>query len=150
MIQRIQSLYLLLVLVLTIVCQFFTMGRFLGGDGEPIGEMNNFTIVQADKVAYTTWALGVLLILVSIATFLSICLFRKRMRQIRLCLFSSILLIGYYIVYVVFIFYLMPEGGSFRPALAASFPLLALILNWLAIRAIGADEMLVRSLDRIR
>ena len=37
---------------------------------------------------------------------------------------------------------------SFKFAL--SFPLVSLILNYLAIRNIGADEALVRSLDRLR
>jgi hypothetical protein len=31
-----------------------------------------------------------------------------------------------------------------------SFPLIAIILDYLSIRAIGKDEALVRSLDRIR
>ncbi|MDD2382096.1 MAG: DUF4293 family protein [Mariniphaga sp.] len=30
------------------------------------------------------------------------------------------------------------------------FPLLAVVLDYLAIRAIGKDEVLVRSMDRIR
>ena len=34
--------------------------------------------------------------------------------------------------------------------IALSFPLVSLILDYLAIRNIGADEALVRSLDRLR
>ena len=34
--------------------------------------------------------------------------------------------------------------------IALSFPIIALILDYLAIRNIGADEALVRSLDRLR
>ena len=34
--------------------------------------------------------------------------------------------------------------------IALTFPFISLILNYLAIRNIGADEALVRSLDRLR
>jgi hypothetical protein len=34
--------------------------------------------------------------------------------------------------------------------ISAAFPLIAIILNYLAIRNIGADEALIRSLERLR
>ena len=42
------------------------------------------------------------------------------------------------------------EGASVSVKIALSFPLVNLILDYLAIRNIGADEALVRSLDRLR
>lgn len=150
MIQRIQTVYLLAVLILTVVCEFCTMGRFVGLGGELLGELGNLTMVQGDKVTYTPWAMFVLLLFVALITALAICLFRKRMRQIRLIIFSSILLVGYYFVYGWFIYSYLGEGISFRPSITACFPLLGLIFNYLAARAIGKDEFLVRSLDRLR
>lgn len=150
MIQRIQTLYLLAVLILVVVCEFCTMGRFVGANGELLGILGNLTMTQGDKVTYTPWAMFVLLLLVALITALTICLFRKRMRQIRLIIFSSILLVGYYLVYGWFIYTYLNGDVSFRPSLVASFPLLGLIFNYLAARAIGKDEFLVRSLDRLR
>ena len=42
------------------------------------------------------------------------------------------------------------EGASVSVKIALSFPLVNLILDYLAIRNIGADEALVRSLDSLR
>ena len=41
-------------------------------------------------------------------------------------------------------------GAALSVKIALSFPIIALILDYLAIRNIGADEALVRSLDRLR
>ncbi len=151
MIQRVQSLYLLAVLILCIVCMCVSVGRFVGDNGDVVAVMNNLTLEQGEAVSYRPWALFAELLLVCILTFFTIFTYKKRMRQIRMTIFSCIVLIGYFITYGVFAYLFGAElGASFRPSLCASFPLIALILNWLAIRAIGADEMLVRSLDRIR
>ncbi|MCF0160716.1 MAG: DUF4293 domain-containing protein [Bacteroidaceae bacterium] len=150
MIQRIQTLYLLAVLVLVVACEFCTVGRFIGAEGELLGELGNLTMTQNGEATFTPWAMFALLLCIALITALAICLFRKRMRQIRLIIFSSILLVGYYLIYGWFVYAYLHDGVSFRPSLTASFPLLALIFNYLAARAIGKDEFLVRSLDRLR
>lgn len=151
MIQRVQSLYLLAVFILSVVCLFGSMGRFIGAEGEIAAVLNNLTLVTEGEASYRPWAMFGLLLLVAVLALVTILLFRKRMIQIRLTVFSSVLLIGYYAVYAWFIYTLGKElDASFKPSLTACFPLLGLILNYLAIRAIGADEFLVRSLDRLR
>lgn len=151
MIQRIQSLYLLIVLILCIVCMCLPVGRFVAQNGDIAAVLNNLTVKAGEQVSYTSWALFLELLLVCILTFFTIFTYKKRMRQIRMTVFSSILLIGWYVTYGAFIYILGNQlDASFKPTLSAAFPLVALILNWLAIRAIGADEFLVRSLDRIR
>ena len=70
--------------------------------------------------------------------------------QIRLTIFSTILLIGYYATLVTFIFMLKEESMTFSPSWTVCLPLVAIILNWLAIRAIGKDEVLVKAYDRLR
>ena len=42
------------------------------------------------------------------------------------------------------------ESFSFNCKIALTFPVISLILDYLAIRNIGADEALVRSLERLR
>ena len=91
----------------------------------------------------------------------------KRMRQLRLTIFSTILLVGYVITYAVFAYFYdlnlnlyastAYEKGieiaalpTFHLKFVAVFPVLSIILNCLAIQGIRKDEALVRSLDRIR
>ena len=92
----------------------------------------------------------VILLVVAVLAFGTIFLFKKRMLQIRLTIFSTILLIGYYATLVTFIFMLKEESMTFSPSWTVCLPLVAIILNWLAIRAIGKDEVLVKAYDRLR
>ena len=151
MIQRVQSLYLLAVFILCIACMCFSTGRFVAESGDVVAVLNNLTLEVGDQVLYKPWAMFAELLLVVILTFFIIFTYKKRMRQIRMAIFTSILLMGWYVTYGAFIYFLCQDlNASFRPTLSAAFPLVALILNYLAIRAIGADEFLVRSLDRLR
>ncbi|MBN8681923.1 MAG: DUF4293 domain-containing protein [Chitinophagales bacterium] len=44
----------------------------------------------------------------------------------------------------------MPESGTYSFQIGIAFPVLSLILLWMASRGIRADEKLVRSSDRLR
>jgi hypothetical protein len=93
-----------------------------------------------------------LLILVGISAHLELMalfLYKKRIKQIRLLVFNIILLLGLLGV-VIYFAYAGFESPKVAFKIPTAFPLVAVILNWLAIRAIGKDEALVRSLDRIR
>jgi hypothetical protein len=98
---------------------------------------------------FAPWALFVILLVVAILSFGTIFLFKKRMLQIRLTIFSSVVLIGYYMALVAYIF-MLAEEASFSPSWTICLPFVCLILNWLAIRGIGADEALVKAYDRLR
>ncbi|MBO5251564.1 MAG: DUF4293 family protein, partial [Bacteroidaceae bacterium] len=63
--------------------------------------------------------------------------------------FSSIMLIGYYLALVALAL-MLAEGTSFTPSWIICLPFVAIVLNWLAIRGIGADEALVKAYDRLR
>ena len=128
MIQRIQTLYLLICLVLTVVCMYFEVGA----ENHP-------------------WALTAIMAVTGILEFMGIFLFRRRALQMRLCTFCIILLVGWYAVLVAFA-YILGDGlvGEFRPQLWAAIPAVNAILLYLAFRGILRDEMLVRSLDRLR
>ena len=150
MIQRIQSVYLLVVTILMIVCLCLPVGSIVGSDNS-ISEFTNLCIATADGVKdYAPWALFVLLLLVAGLNFFAIFLFKKRMLQIRLTIFSTILLIGYYITLIAFTYLMLPNDSSFSASWSVCLPFVAIILNWLAIRAIGADEALVKAYDRLR
>ena len=106
MIQRIQSVYLLLVTILLVVAICMPVGQFIGADGvdsalfsKPLG------VALADGGFQSTWGLFGILLLSALVAFCTIFLFRNRMLQIRMTIFSSILLIGYYIAFCVFYVY---------------------------------------------
>lgn len=149
MIQRIQSVYLLVVAILMIICLCNPVGSIIAADNQ-ISEFTNLFIAMPDgSKSYDPWALFTILLIVAIVAFVTIFLFKKRMLQIRLTIFSSVLLIGYYMALVAFIF-MLAEDTTFSASWTICLPLVGIILNWLAIRGIGADEALVRAYDRLR
>ena len=149
MIQRIQSVYLLVVTILMVICMCSPIGSIITNANE-ISELGNLCITFPDGTKdYTPWALFVILLVVAALSFVTIFLFKKRMLQIRLTIFSSIMLIGYYLALVALAL-MLAEGTSFTPSWIICLPFVAIVLNWLAIRGIGADEALVKAYDRLR
>ena len=124
MIQRIQSVYLLLVTILLVVAMCQPLGRFVAADG----------VTAYDFIALAT-----------------IFLYRNRMLQIRMTIFGSLLLVGYYIASVVFIFVLKGEmEAGFQLGWALCLPAVCIILNYLAFRGIYKDDVMVKAADRLR
>ena len=149
MIQRIQSVYLLVVTILMVICMCSPIGSIITNANE-ISELGNLCITFPDGTKdYTPWALFVILLVVAALSFVTIFLFKKRMLQIRLTIFSSVVLIGYYLALVAYLF-MLAEDTTFSASWTIGLPFAALILNWLAIRGIGADEALVKAYDRLR
>ncbi|MCI5744602.1 DUF4293 domain-containing protein [Phocaeicola faecicola] len=149
MIQRIQTVYLLIVAILMVLMMSFPIGFFY--TEAAVAEMSNLSVALPDgALDYTPWALFVLLMLVAVLSLATIFLYKKRMLQIRLTLFSSIVLIGYYATLAFFVYSTLKGYGSFTYSWTVSLPVVSIILNWLAIRAIGKDEMLVKAYERLR
>ncbi len=149
MIQRIQSVYLLVVAILMVVMLSLPIGGFYTDSAAM--EMTNLSVVLSDgTVDYTPWALFAILMLVAVFSLATIFLYKKRMLQIRLALFSSIVLIGYYVTLAAFVYGSLSELGNFSYSWTITLPIVSLVLNWLAIRAIGKDEVLVKAYERLR
>ena len=154
MIQRIQSLYLLIAAALMAVMLFVPLAVFYAGQ-EQI-EMSAFALRDREgAVVLSAVYLGVLLAAVALLPLVTILLFRRRITQIRLCIVEIVLLVGSLVMMGVYGYLAMQTVESLT--LAASnfrfvvvFPLVAIIFVVLAARAIFKDELLVRSLDRIR
>lgn len=149
MIQRIQSVYLLAVTILMVVCMCNPIGSIIASTNE-ISQFGNLYITLPDGTKdYAPWALFAILLVVALLSFITIFLYKKRMLQIRLTLFSSIVLIGYYLALLAYVF-MLAEETTFTLSWGICLPLVSIILNWLAIRGIGADEALVKAYDRLR
>lgn len=152
-----------LVAIFSFVALISTMGEWTVAD-TTVASFSNFTFAANGACAELNstsgpWCMGILLILVIFLTGMSILLFRKRMRQLRLVILSTILLVGYVAAYAVFAYYyhanveqvaLNSVAPTFHVKFAAVLPVLSIVLNCLAIQGIRKDEALVRSLDRLR
>lgn len=150
MIQRIQSVYLLIVTILLVVCLCTPVGSYIASDYS-VSQFTNLAIIAPDGAKdYAPWALFAILLVAALLAFTTIFLFKNRMLQIRLTIFSTILLLGYYATLVAFIFMLKDETTTYTASWTVCLPAVAIILNWLAIRAIGKDEVLVKAYDRLR
>lgn len=152
MIQRIQSVYLLLVTVLLVVALCMPVGQFIGADGVTAHVFKPLGVTLSDGALQSTWGLFGILLFSALIAFCTIFLFRNRMMQVRMTIFSSLLLIGYYIAFCVFMFVLKSDldAITFQLGWALCLPLIAIILNYLAFRAIYKDELMVKAADRLR
>ena len=147
MIQRLQSVYLLLAAALVITSMFMPMATIVTPeDPMVLSAMGAYTPGADSKLLFTMWPLTIVLALISIF------LYRNRPLQMRVCNFTALLLIAFYVVLGIYIYdlYIALNGESLQLQAALSMPVVALVLNYIAYRRIRADEQLVRSADRLR
>jgi len=153
MIQRIQTVYLLLAAILIALVHFLPIAKFLTDSNSIIvfrssGFFNEQTAVGVLPALPLFILITVVLLLYLVAIFL----FRNRNLQARICRLNILLQIGS-IGLMIFYFihtYKQMACVGFTSKIAIFFPLISIILTWLAIRGIVKDEALVRSVDKIR
>ena len=153
MIQRIQTIYLLVAFALCIGCLCLPVAHFMAVESMEKVDMYNLWLVSAEggHTFYFCPIMMAVLVFASVALFLDIWLFRRRALQMRVATFSMILIVAWYIAYGCISYMLSTElAATWRPHWSAALPAAALILAYLAFRGILKDEMLVRSLDRLR
>lgn len=152
MLQRIQTLYLLASTILCIACLCTPVAHFVTSEGMEQVDMYNLWLVSEGKhIFFFCPILMGILVVASAVVFFDIWLFRHRALQMRLASFSMILIVCWYIVYGIISHLLVADmQATWRPHWTAALPAAALILLYLAFRGIMKDEMLVRSLDRLR
>lgn len=157
MIQRIQTIYLLLAVVFSVLCLCMQIGTF-SIDGLTVAREYNLWLLHVDNApthyfSFATVPLFVVLLLTAALGVYTVFVYRNRIIQARFCMFNMLLLVGWYIVYIVYRYILIEGGGKpvdFTPSVAAFFPAVSFILYLLARRGVLADEKLVRAADRIR
>lgn len=152
MLQRIQTVYLLIIVALTVATLFLPLAVLeTGGVLYTFDAAGVSTVGAQPELIYPTWGLFALTAVIVLIALLTIFLFKKRILQIRLCVFNALLMIGFYGLFGFFLWTLKGElAADISVKIASCFLLINLILDYLAIRNIGADEALVRSLDRLR
>ena len=147
MIQRIQTAYLLVAGLLTASLYKLKFAEILfNGD---IYVFNAKGIYSGESVNFNGLSIFIFIGIIALLHFVIIGMYKKRIRQIRMTVFTILLLLG---LFIMFFYY---SYSAFKDAkvvlkIPVIFPVVAIILDYLAIRAIGKDEALVRSLNRIR
>lgn len=152
MIQRIQSLYLLGSFILIGIMFFFPLAEL-----KAVGQTYEFlyrgipAIAEGAPAIFIAYPVAILLSVIALVSLITIFLFKKRMIQIRLTIFNMVCMLGA----MGLIYYSINSQASELNAIANysiinAFPLVALILSYLALRGIGKDEAMIRSMDRIR
>jgi hypothetical protein len=81
---------------------------------------------------------------------ISLFLYKKRILQMRFNIFNSILLVALQGFIIYHIIQFAQEATTFKFTIQSIFPVVSLILSILAIRNILKDELLIKSLNRIR
>lgn len=150
MIQRKQTIFLLLALVAVVACLMLPVGTY-----EPTGMgtsdvLTNWTVSCAKTGETDFTPMFLILLLTCPVTLWAIFAYKKRALQARLCVVNIALLLVWYAVYAVYMVALVPDNMTFHTAFAAWLPLIAVILSVMARNGIIADEKLVRAADRIR
>ncbi len=154
MIQRIQTLYLTGVVVLTALALWLPLARFSAGLAH--FDLYAFGLRDAEgTVVQPTLYLGILTALTCLLAAVTVFLYRRRLLQFRLCIVQMVLLVGVEVLMAVYYFlsyrfFATYEFHAQHMQVAILFPLVCLVPEYLAARAIFRDELLVRSLDRIR
>lgn len=160
MIQRIQTLYLLAVVALGITLCFMPVLEFYTPENADTIRIWQLSATGLEETTVTDlasvtlqglWGLTVATILIPLLALVDIFLFKKRILQARLNIFSVMLCLGYYGVLAIY-GWLAKEalGVEWHILPWSSIPAVCLVLTFMATRRILKDEALVRAADRIR
>lgn len=150
MLQRIQSVFLLLAAAAMLIASVTPLATFLYNTDRAVFEAMG--VYLNGQLNDSTWGLFVIGAASSVLALFTVFLYKKRMLQIRFSIFNIVLMIGFYL-YFGFVVYQLASVESLhfqKVGIGIIMPVIAIILTILAIRRIGADETLVRSLNRLR
>ena len=160
MIQRIQTLYLLLVVTLGITLCFVPVVQFVTPEGAEVVRAWELTALGMTETTVTElpaiqlnglWGLLLASALIPVLALVDIFLYNKRLLQARLNIFTIMLCLGYYGVLAIYIYLakLMIDVDVYVMGWAC-LPLVCLVLTVMATRRILKDEAMVRAADRLR
>ncbi len=154
MIQRKQTLMILVALILTATLFFQDMGLFSASAN--LFELNFYSLTDitnadAPEMVYPLIPLAALVVLVNLLNLLAIFLFKNRPLQMRVCGLNVGILLGLAaIIFYLNIIIARDLETDWHLNCSILVPLIAAVLNFFAYRAISDDEALIQSLNRLR
>jgi len=161
MIQRVQTLYLLAIVILGIILCFQSVVLFVTPDTAeqarmwklyPSGLVELAATGLLPVVLQGVWGLLLATALIPLLALIDIFLYSKRLLQARLNIFLACLCLGWYGVVAIYIWLmkLSVPDVVWSPDFWSAIPLICFVLTLMATRRILRDEALVRAADRIR
>ncbi len=147
MIQRIQTIFILVAGMLTASLFVQKFADLIVNDELHI--FNAYGIFKNGELLFSGLPILIFIGIIAVLHLVCIFLFKKRILQIRILAFTIILLLGLFGMFFYFTYASFDEVKVVFK-IATALPIVSIILDWLAIRAIGKDEALIRSLNRIR
>jgi hypothetical protein len=154
MIQRIQSVWLLISAILSLLLIKGGIVYFTGDTSAKyylsfsgLYKLNN----SGSELLTGSFSLSALIILIPVLSFITIFLFKKR----RIQKIFSLILVAFSLCLLILIFYysylmIKNEGTQLVLGIKMFFPLIILLTSFLGYRGISKDESLVKSYDRLR
>lgn len=147
MIQRIQTVFILVAAILVSLLFKLKFADFTANN-----EFYTYVakgIFKGKELVFNGLPILIFIGLIAALHFVIIFLYKKRLLQIRLLAFTIVLLAGLFGMFFYFTYAGFEEiKVAFK--IPVAFPVVAIVLDYLAIRAIGKDEALIRSINRIR
>lgn len=143
MLQRIQSIWLLLAAVFAAITF-----RFPFYTGSHVVDAATNTAAHAELNATTTIWLSIVTVLTGAIAFVTIFLFDNRKLQLKLCYLGMFLTAVLLVLYFLETSNFVAGTGTF--ALSCIFPFAIMGFYILAARGIWKDEKLIKSMDRLR
>lgn len=155
MLQRKQTVYLLLCIICFIVCAILPLGKIVPAGMEVPSTVNCLGVVSSETgvLTYPFYAIPVFfLALNAFQSMAIIFMYKNRKAQALNCYIQILTIIIEIIVSGALIYYCCIEGteSNFKIGFGLSMPIIAIIFLLLAHKGIMDDERLIRSVDRIR
>jgi hypothetical protein len=154
MIQRIQTVYLLLVVIISIIAFFQPLASIVTSANVFDLSSSGFTInPPIETLHISAWGLLTVSIAIPVLALATILLYKKRKWQLTLSYLNFLLMDFYYIAIIATLWFADKQlalSSHWIYHYAFILQIVNMILTFLAIRAINKDEALVRSLDRLR
>lgn len=151
MLQRKQSLFLLLAVIFNIVCLMMPVGELVP-DGLGVNSViYNLWIKDGNGAAsFVSAPLFAILLIETVLSVFTIFRYNNRKQQIKMCSWNMLLLVVWYLAYVAVYMTNKEAGESLKLCFSFILPLVSLILTYMARRGVKADEALIRAAERIR
>lgn len=152
MIQRIQTVYLLISAILLIVCSAMPLAAYQPTAVESPTLLYNLCTINGASGEWSFSSCGLLAILLAtvVTSILNIFGYKNRKRQMNRCLIAIILLVVWHALFIYLLNTVAPENSWPEIRYTALLPFIAIFLQWLARIGIKRDDDLIKSMDRIR
>ncbi len=152
MVQRIQTVFLLGAVISLAMMIFLPLAEILTDDGVYYTYISSGLRKEGGDIVFPSMPVISLIVVTALLSLGNIFLFKNRKLQIRFCVYGIILNFG--LIGLLYYFWVMMfrqlDVDSYFLKLPLALPAAAIIFTYLAFRGIRKDEILIRSIDKIR